>query len=163
MGLSNFFGRRSERESALGGAHQAATFSVGSPPAQAGQAGSAPTVVPQTSQTIDATNVMGLRDNMFEMLRRHGIDPNGGQSVSIDASSVPGLAEEIQRTLSSHGIQIREASWTPEGTAGLMQMSTPPAGADTDDRLHQLTELLQSGLITQAEFELQRSRIIGAV
>ena len=44
-----------------------------------------------------------------------------------------------------------------------MQMSAPPAGADTDDRLRQLTELLQSGLITQAEFEQQRARIIGDV
>jgi hypothetical protein len=44
-----------------------------------------------------------------------------------------------------------------------MQMGVPPAGADTEDRLRQLTELLQSGLITQDEFEQQRSRIIGKV
>jgi hypothetical protein len=155
MGLFDFFRRRSERESALGGAQapgNATTFSVTSQPQ-----------VFQTSQTIDATGAMGLRDDMFEILRRHGIDPESGQAVSIDASSMPGLADEIQKALSSHGIQIPEASWAPQGTDGIMQMGVPPAGADTEDRLRQLTELLQSGLITQEEFNQQRSRIIGTV
>lgn len=162
MGLLDFFRRRSEKESALPGADQVGTFSVGSAPAQgADQEGSATTVVTDSLQTIDASNVMGLRDSMFDVLRRHGIDPEGRQSAAIDASSVPGLAEEIQRTLSSHGIQIPGAAWTPQGTAGIMQMSEPPAGTDTDDRLSQLTQLRDSGLITAAEFEQQRSRILG--
>lgn len=149
MGLFDFFRRRSAKESAI------PTTSVSTQPGEA--------IVTHTSQTIDASGVTGLRDSMFEVLRRHGIDPEGGQTVAIDASSVPGLAEEIQRTLSSHGIQIPGAAWSPAGTPGLMQMSAPPAGADTDDRLRQLTELLQSGVITQAEFEQQRARIIGEV
>jgi hypothetical protein len=156
MGLFDFFSRRSARESALSGmgGEQAATFSV-APPTEP--------VVTQSSTTLDATGAMGLRDDMFEILRRHGIDPESGQAVSIDASSMPGLAAEIQQALSGHGIQIPQASWTPQGTEGIMQMGVPPAGADTEDRLRQLTELLQSGLITQAEFEQQRSRIIGKV
>jgi hypothetical protein len=154
MGLFDFFARRSQKESALSGAADgdAATFSV-----------TAPTVVTQSSQTIDATGAMGLRDDMFEILRRHGIDPESGQAVSIDASSMPGMAEEIQKALSTHGIQIPQANWAPQGTDGIMQMAVPPAGADTEDRLRQLTQLLQSGLITQEEFEQQRSRIIGKV
>jgi len=171
VGLFDFFRRRSAKESAIPSSlsgqigdlparGQAAPTASGpaSVPAQPGE-----TVVTHTSHAIDASGVSGLRDSMFEILRRHGIDPERGQAVAIDASSVPGLAEEIQRTLSSHGIQIPGAAWSPEGTPGLMQMSAPPAGADTDDRLRQLTELLQSGLITQAEFEQQRSRIIGDV
>lgn len=155
MGLFDFFRRRSERESALGG------------PGQSGEAGfsvtSTPAVVTQSSQTIDATGAMGLRDDMFEILRRHGIDPEKGQAVSVDASTMPGMADEIQRALAGHGIQIPQANWTPQGTDGIMQMGVPPAGADTEDRLRQLTELLQSGLITQEEFNQQRSRIIGDV
>lgn len=154
MGLFDFFRRRSERESALG-------------PGQSGEAGfsvtSTPAVVTQSSQTIDATGAMGLRDDMFEILRRHGIDPEKGQAVSVDASTMPGMADEIQRALAGHGIQIPQANWTPQGTDGIMQMGVPPAGADTEDRLRQLTELLQSGLITQEEFNQQRSRIIGDV
>ena len=156
MGLFEFFRRRSERESALSGLGQpdASTFSVTTPPEVS---------VTQTSQTLDASGAMGLRDDMFEILRRHGIDPESGQAVAIDASTMPGLANEIQQALAGHGIQIPQASWTPQGTDGIMQMGVPPAGADTEDRLRQLTELLQSGLITQEEFNQQRSRIIGKV
>ena len=156
MGLFDFFARRSQRESPLSGAADvdAPSFSVTAP---------AQTVVTQSSQTIDATGAMGLREDMFEILRRHGIDPESGQAVSIDASSMPGMADEIQKALSIHGIQIPQANWAPQGTDGIMQMAVPPAGADTEDRLRQLTELLQSGLITQGEFEQQRSRIIGKV
>ena len=156
MGLFDFFSRRSARESALSnldGEH-AGTFSVTAPTEP---------IVTQSSTTLDATGAVGLRDDMFEILRRHGIDPESGQSVSIDASSMPGLAAEIQQALSSHGIQIPQGSWTPQGTEGIMQMGVPPAGADTEDRLRQLTELLQSGLITQAEFEQKRAQIVGAV
>ena len=157
MGLFDLFRRRSERESALGGAGaqagDATSFSITTPPQ----------VIAQSSQTIDASGAMGLRDDMFEILRRHGIDPESGQAVSIDASNMPELAAEIQQALSTHGIQIPQASWTPQGTEGIMQMGVPPAGADTEDRLRQLTELLQSGLITQEEFEQKRSQIIGDV
>lgn len=156
MGLLDFFARRSQRESALSGVEVSdeTSFSVTPPPHA---------VVTQASQTIDATGAAGLRDDMFEILRRHGIDPESGQAVSVDASSMPGMAAEIQQALSTHGIQIPEASWAPQGTGGIMQMGVPPAGVDTEDRLRQLTELLQSGLITQDEFEQQRSRIIGKV
>jgi hypothetical protein len=160
MGLFDFFKRRSQRESALG---DGSSVSVGAPSQDVTSFSveSAPTVVSQSSQTIDASNVAGLRDSMFEVLRRHGIDPESGQSMSIDASQMPGLAEEIQRTLSSHGVQIPDASWAPQGTSGFMQMSQPPDGVDTEERLRKLTELLQSGLISQAEFEQQRARVLG--
>jgi predicted deacylase len=156
MGLFDFFSRRSQKESALSGAEvsDARSFSVTPAPQ---------TVVTPTSRTIDATGAVGLREDMFEILRRHGIDPESGQAVSVDASSMPGMAAEIQQALSTHGIQIPEANWAPQGTDGIMQMGVPPAGADTEDRLRQLTELLQSGLITQDEFEQQRSRVIGKV
>jgi hypothetical protein len=81
MGLFDFFRRRSERESALSGIGEPdpAAFSVTTPPEVS---------VTQTSQTLDATGAVGLRDDMFEILRRHGIDPESGQAVSIDASTI---------------------------------------------------------------------------
>jgi hypothetical protein len=156
VGLFDFFRRRTERENALSGMGQPdpAPFSVTVPTEVA---------VTQSSQTLDASGAMGLRDDMFEILRRHGIDPESGQAVAIDASTMPGLANEIQQALAGHGIQIPEASWTPQGTEGIMQMGVPPAGVDTEDRLRQLTELLQSGLITQEEFNQKRAQIIGNV
>lgn len=162
MGLLDFFKRRNQRESALG---DGSTISVGSPAQRAGplQSGFPGAAVSQSSQTVNASNVAGLRDNMLEILKRHGIDPSSGQSMAVDASNFPGLAEEIQGALSGAGIQVGGFNWSPEGTPGLMQMGQPPDGADIEERLRKLTELLQSGLISQAEFEQQRSRIIGTV
>jgi hypothetical protein len=167
MGLFDFFKRRSARERAIPGADSAdaGTFSIGAASQQPGpaQGGSPATFVTQSSQTIDARNVVGLRDNVLEILKRHGIDPMSGQTTAIDASKYEGLAEEIQGALAGHGIQLPAVSWSPEGTPGIMQIAQPPAGQDTDHRLRQLTQLRDSGLITPAEFEQQRSRILGEI
>ncbi len=165
MGFLDFFARRSQRERAIPGADpsDAGTMSVGSPSQQAGsgQTGSGGAFVTQSSPTIDARNAVGLRDDMLEILKRHGIDPMKGQSMAVDASSFPGLAEEIQGTLAGHGIQIPAVNWSPQGTPGIMQLSKPPDGADADDRLRKLEQLRDSGLITPEEFSQQRSRILG--
>jgi len=163
MGLFDFFRRRGERESAIPGAdaRDAGSFSIAPPSQPAGAAqGGAGGFGTQPSQTIDA-RVAGLRENMLEILKRHGIDPMSGQTRAIDASTFPGLAEEIQGALAGHGIQLPAVNWSPEGTPGLMQLSQPPAGVDTEHRIKQLTQLRDSGLITPAEFEQQRSRILG--
>ena len=101
----------------------------------------------QSAQTIDARDVGGLRDDMLEILKRHGIDPMSGQMTAIDASDIPGLTEEIQSTLTTHGIQV-PMGWLPQGTPGLMQIGEPPHGADPTERIHKLEQLRDSGLIT---------------
>lgn len=116
----------------------------------------------QSAQTIDARDVGGLRDDMLEILKRHGIDPMSGQMTAIDASDIPGLTEEIQSTLTTHGIQV-PMGWLPQGTPGLMQIGEPPHGADPTERIHKLEQLRDSGLITPAEFDQQRARILGEV
>lgn len=165
MGLLDFFKRRSARERAIPGADadDAGQFSVGPSEHASSLESGVGTVVSQSSQTIDATNVAGLRDEMLEILKRRGIDPLSGQAMAIDASKYQGLAEEIQGALADHGIQLPAASWSPEGSPGIMQMAQPPAGQDADHRLRQLTQLRDSGLITPAEFEQQRSRILGEI
>ena len=55
------------------------------------------------SQTIDASGMEGLRDEMLETLRAHGVDPDSGQAV--DASQIPGLQEAMLAVLARHGIQ----------------------------------------------------------
>jgi hypothetical protein len=164
VGLFDFFRRRSRRESAIPGAgvSETGTFSIGTEQPSL-RSGSTETVVSRSSQTIDATNVPGLRDDVLQILKRHGIDPMSGQTMAIDASKYEGLAEEIQGALAGHGIQLPAVSWSPEGSPGIMRMAQPPAGQDTDHRLRQLTQLRDSGLITAAEFEQQRSRILGEI
>ena len=168
MGLFGFLRRRRDRESAIPGAEaaDAGTFSVAPPSQQAGalrSGGSTPPVVSQSSQVIDATNVSGLRDDMLAILKRHGIDPMGGQMTAINATDIPGLTEEIQSTLAGHGINVAAMGWSPQGVPGLMQMDEPPHGADPAERIHKLEQLRDSGLITPAEFDQQRSRILGEV
>ena len=117
----------------------------------------------QSAQTIDARNVGGLHDDMLEILKRHGIDPMSGQMSAIDASDIPGLQEEIKSTLAGHGINVGAMAWAPQGTPGLMQIGEPPHGSDPAERIHTLEQLRESGLITPAEFDQQRSRILGEV
>lgn len=166
MGLLDFFKRRSERERAIPDADpsEAGTVSVAPPSEQAGPLqGGSPGAVTGQPQTIDARNVAGLRDNMLEILKRHGIDPMSGQTAAINASDIPGLTEEIQGALAGHGIQIPNMAWSPQGMPGLMQMSEPPHGSDPAERIHKLEQLRDSGLITPAEFDQQRARVLGEV
>ena len=83
--------------------------------------------------------------------------------AAINASDIPGLQQEIQQSLAGHGINVAAMGWSPQGTPGLVQMGEPPHGADPAERIHKLEQLRDSGLITAAEFDQQRSRILGEV
>ena len=144
MGLFGFFRRRRDREGMLGDATPGA-------------------IGVQSAQTIYARNVGGLHDDMLEILKRHGIDPMSGQMTAINATDIPGLTEEIQGALAGHGLQIPTVAWSPQGMPGLMQMGEPPNGSDPAERIHKLEQLRDSGLITPAEFDQQRSRILAEV
>ena len=162
--MFGFLRRRRDRESALPAAGSASGLdATHAPPPASGPLGEAPpgTIGMQSAQTIDARNVAGLRDNMLEILKRHGIDPMSGQTAAINAAEIPGLTEEIQGALAGHGIQIPTVAWSPQGMPGLMQMGEPPHGSDPARRIHKLEQLRDSGLISPAEFDQQRSRILG--
>ena len=102
MGLFGFLRRRRDRESALGAIPAPGNRMRGSM---------------QSAQTIDARNVGGLRDDMLEILKRHGIDPMSGQMSAIDASDIPGLQEEIQRHSPGTASTSRDGL-VPQGTPG---------------------------------------------
>ena len=57
-------------------------------------------------QTLDLQGMQGLRDEMMETLRRHGVDPESGQS--FDVSQVAGLQEELLAVLAKHGVDISQ-------------------------------------------------------
>ena len=64
------------------------------------------TVENQGSQAIDMRGMEGLRDEMRETMRQHGVDPDSG--VSMDASSVPGLQEALLGVLARHGVDVSQ-------------------------------------------------------
>ena len=98
--------------------------------------------------TINLRGVEGARQAIVEALRRRGIDPETGQRREMDADSVEGLQEEIMGILKHFGVQI------PGMTAGLLGI-----GANVEDRLGQLEQLRDAGMISDTEYEQQRARI----
>jgi putative oligomerization/nucleic acid binding protein len=73
-------------------------------------------------------------------------------------------------TAVSNRVSRRQAGrWAAQGTGNAQQapqyQASPPAGTDTSTKLSQLRELGQlrdSGVLDEAEFELQKSRILGS-
>ena len=64
------------------------------------------TVENQGSQTLDLRGMEGVRDEMREVMRQHGVDPESG--VAMDASSVPGLQEALMKVLARNGVDLSQ-------------------------------------------------------
>ena len=110
------------------------------------------TMESSSSQTIDLRG-SGAREEIVEVLREHGIDPDK-EGQTIDASTVPGLQEAIFSALGEAGVQIPGAGGFGGGVA-------PPP----QDRLSQIEHLAKQrdeGKITEAEFEAQKRRLLGS-
>ena len=132
MGLFDFFRRRRQRESALGQAEdEQGTFTTpegqqivgrqvsGSPGVTGGQVDLSQlgsmiqsaidqgdvTIEQGPSQTIDMRDT-GLREEIFEIMRRHGLDPEGGASMNVNASDYGDMQRQIMEALSKHGVNI---------------------------------------------------------
>jgi protein-tyrosine-phosphatase len=61
--------------------------------------------VTQTSQSLDLRGT-GLREEIAEIMERHGIDPDSGamQGSQIDAAAMPAMQAEMLEALERHGI-----------------------------------------------------------
>jgi hypothetical protein len=66
--------------------------------------------VNQMPQSIDASQVEGLREEIMQIMRNHGIDPETGATGSIDASAMPQMQQEIMQALSRHGLDFGAGS-----------------------------------------------------
>lgn len=73
-------------------------------PGSSGALGVAPDEWTSTQHSIDLRGT-GAREEMAELLRRHGIDPEQ-EGKQIDPSQVPGLQEEILAILQRHGADL---------------------------------------------------------
>jgi hypothetical protein len=133
VGLFDFFKRRREHESPLGNLSDAVdepSASIGEraavqPAAQAGDLGEMIKQavqqgnVQQSSQTIDMQG-SGLREEIVEIMKRHGIDPETGATTGqIDAASMPGMQEEMLEALRRRGLDAG-------GPGGLQLGGTEP-------------------------------------
>jgi septum formation topological specificity factor MinE len=67
--------------------------------------------VTQSSQTLDLRGT-GLRDEIVEIMKRHGIDPESGamQGAQFNAASMPAMQAEMLEVLKRHGIDTGGAS-----------------------------------------------------
>ncbi len=107
--------------------------------------------VEHTSQTIDLRG-SGKRQEVEEVLRQHGIDPNQ-KGQTIDASTVPGLRDALLRVLTSGGLGIPNAGGFGGGVSAPKQ--------DPLTVVEELARQRDAGGITEAEFEAQKKRLLG--
>jgi hypothetical protein len=108
--------------------------------------------VETTRQTIDLRGT-GAREDVEEVLREHGIDPDK-EGQTIDASSKPGLQRALLEALFTRGVDIPNAGGFGGGVS-------PPK----QDRLAQIEHLAKkrdAGEISEAEFEAQKRHLLGS-
>jgi hypothetical protein len=76
-------------------------------------------------RTIELRDVEGLREEVVDVLRQHGIDPDSAPSV--DTASVPGLEDAILRAFQNHGVDFAAITGTDE--AGSAERTDKPGPA----------------------------------
>jgi Short C-terminal domain len=105
----------------------------------------------QSSQTIDLRGT-SKREEVEEVLREHGIDPDR-KGQTIDASQTPGLKEALLKALFSGGMEIPHAGGFGGGIS--------PPQQDPVAVIEELDKRRNAGEITEAEFEAQKKQLLG--
>ena len=108
--------------------------------------------VQRSSQTLDLRGT-GAREEVEEVLREHGIDPDR-EGQTIDASTKPGLQEALLGALFKRGVDIPNAGGFGGGVA--------PPPQDDLAQLEHLAKKRDAGEITEAEFEAQKKHLLGS-
>src|SRR4051812_37839336 len=101
------------------------------------------------SQTIDATGMGHLREEILDTLKEHGIQP--GTPQVIDASSVPGLSEEIMGALNHAGVWPQALG----AMSGAQEQHHDPVS-----QLAKLAELHQQGVLSEYEFAVAKQKLL---
>jgi hypothetical protein len=75
------------------------------------------TKIVRSSQTLDLRGT-GLREEIVEIMKRYGIDPDsdGMQGAQINAASMPAMQAEMLEALKCHGIDTGGASIQIDGS-----------------------------------------------
>lgn len=53
---------------------------------------------------LDVRNALGMRDQMMDAMRQHGIDPSGKSQINV--SDAQGLQQQIMSILEQHGVDV---------------------------------------------------------
>jgi hypothetical protein len=107
MGLFSFLFGRGKDERAMpdpGSPEFQQTVAASELPGSSGSLGVEPDQWTSTQQTIDLRGT-GAREEMRELLRRNGIDPEK-EGQTVDPSQIPGLQEQIIELLKRHGADL---------------------------------------------------------
>ena len=78
-------------------------------------------VTQEAAQTID---IRGSErgEEIRDIMRRHGIDPDGGATGQIDASAMPAMQQQILEALGKHGID-------PNASGSSLRFGSPDDGS----------------------------------
>lgn len=115
---------------------------AGTPPATISVAGGPP---------IDIGRNPAAAQAVLQLLREHGMGTEG----SVDLRDNPQVRERVLEALREHGI---DAEPTATDAPSRLDESAP-----AEDRLRELQELKDDGLITDDEFQRQRRRILDEI
>jgi hypothetical protein len=91
-----------------------------------------------TSQVIDLRGLPGLREEVLGAMSAHADDPTALQRAVFEA-------------LGEHGVSLPSAG------------SAPPPEPDPIERIRKLDELRDQGLLSDAEFEAQKKKLLGEI
>lgn len=56
----------------------------------------------------------GLREQIFEIMKQHGIDPDGGVTTNIDAGAHGDMQKQILQALTQHGLDFGAGGGTTD-------------------------------------------------
>jgi hypothetical protein len=82
------------------------------------------------SQVIDLRG-SGLREQILEAMREHGVDAEAGSGQTIDAGAVPGLQEAILKALAQHGVDPQQPGGASPGAEGTGGQEPPPGDSSS--------------------------------
>lgn len=122
-----------------------------------------------TSQTFDVSDNPQAGDAVVDMLKAQGIDISamtGGATIQMGQPMDPADAERYRQNmlgmLDSMGIQAPPAAFQPvPGAGGPPAPGDDPGVDDVVESLERLAKLRDSGVLTDAEFDAQKARILG--
>ena len=103
------------------------------------------TIASAGGPSVDFTNDRAAREAVARVLHQHGLNPAG----TVDLRQQPEVGEAVVDALRHSGVEVPASSAAESGRE-----------RDPYTRIEKLTELKASGLISDAEYDEQKARIL---
>jgi hypothetical protein len=117
---------------------------------------------PPVPDTPPPEQVPGDLGGIIQQAMASGNVTVSGETEVIDASNVPGLREQMEKTLGAYGIAMPNVP--SPGLAAGSAAGPPRPTAGRDDpvaKLEKLAELKKQGVLTDAEFQAAKTKLLG--